>query len=52
MHTKEIDRVIIHELVHCHTAELAGKRQGETEEERLVTYFEKIVYELHGEIYE
>ena len=48
----KFDRCVIHELLHCHTTELAGKRSGGPLEERLVTYLEKAFYDLHKEIYE
>ena len=43
-----IDESIIHELLHCHTGPLgkADKKSAAREEELLVTYLQKAIYDL------
>ena len=49
-----LDRTIIHELLHCHLNTLIGKTTGFKRKilEMVVTNLEKVIYDLHKEIYE
>ena len=49
-----IDRIIIHELLHCHISMVIPREETHepSEEERVVTLLEKAFYDLHQEIYE